>query len=100
MIAKAFHQLIEQIAEGTLTVGIAYWGKAYTQHWKILMQIAIMGKNPLPAPQFAAKWMRIFQIDFALGGFTDMRNHITGFDRIVTHQLGNRRFNRRLVIDK
>src|SRR5690606_10616375 len=100
MKAKAVHQLIQQVTEGTLTVGIFELGIALCQFRNIIMYIAIMGKNPLPPPKFTAKRMGIFQVNFALSGFAYMRNHIAGFDRIITHQFSNRRFNRRLVIDE
>jgi hypothetical protein len=71
-----------------------------TQRRLKAMQITIMCENPVTPPQFAHKWMRIFKGDFALCGFTDMCNHIAGFNRIVANQVSNRRLNRGLIIDK
>ena len=72
----------------------------FRSHGMEFLQVAIMGKHPVAAPQFAHEGVAVFQRHPALRGLADMRDDIARLDRIAFDQLGHRRGDGRLVVDE
>lgn len=87
---KALRQRIQQKTEGALAVGGAY-GQVTAGELRIeIEQIAVVGEDPVAAPEFALEGVGVLQTDIALRGLADMRHHIHGLNRVVLHQSGQR----------
>src|SRR5574343_313406 len=96
LAAEAAAQFLKQPAEGAFAVGQADRDEAAVERRREIEQVAVVGENPVAAPQFAYEGMGVFQPDCALRRLADMGDDVPGADRVAAYQFGDRRGARRL----
>ena len=74
----------------SFAVGVANRLEMAVQVGRVILQVAIVGKHPVAAPQFAHKGVGVFQGDLAHCGFAHMRHHVVAFNGVVFEHLRNR----------
>ena len=74
--AEALAQRLQNPAESPFAVGQANGQKAAIQRRRKVDQIAVVGKNPVAAPEFAHERMRVFEADGALCRLADMSDDV------------------------
>ena len=82
-----FRQFLHDPAEGQFTVCAANWAEMPVQPGREILQITVVGEDPIPTPQLAHEGMAVLQIHGTLRGFADVRNDIAAFDRVASDQL-------------
>ena len=93
-------QLLHQPAEGVFAVGVAHRMEAAVQPGPEVLEVAVVGEDPVAAPQFAHEGMAILERDLPLRGLADMGNDVGRLDRVTLDQFGDRRGDRGLVVDE
>jgi hypothetical protein len=83
-----------------LAVGIADWPERSVQAWCEVLQVAVVGEDPVAAPQFAHEGMAVLERHLALRGLADVGDDVGGLDRIALDQFGDRRIDGGLVVDE
>ncbi|MNT60158.1 hypothetical protein D3C72_1977170 [compost metagenome] len=97
---EALAQALHQRAEGQFAVGIAHWLVDAGQERGEALQVAVMGKDPVAAPQLAHEGVAVLQQHGALRGLADMRDDVLGLDRVALDQVRHRRGAGGLVVDE
>ncbi|MPN06497.1 hypothetical protein SDC9_153753 [bioreactor metagenome] len=64
------------------------------------LQIAVVGKHPVAAPEFAHEGVAVLQAHHALRGLANVRDDVLAADGIFADQLGHRRVDGAFVIDE
>ncbi|MCY1370791.1 hypothetical protein D9M69_578970 [compost metagenome] len=70
------------------------------QRGEIVLQIAVVGKHPVAAPEFACEGVGVFQRHFADGGLAHMGDDVLALERVFLQKLRHRRPGRTLVVHK
>jgi len=65
-----------------------------------VLQIAVVRKHPVAAPQLAHKGVAVLQADHALGGLADVGDDVLALDGVATDQLGHRRVDGAFMVHK
>ncbi len=99
-VGVGFGQFLHQPAKSQFAVGVAHRLKAAMQFWRVIFQVAIVGKNPVAAPQLAHKRVAVFQRHLAHRGLAHMRHHVMTLDGITFEHLGNGRGGGTGFVDK
>jgi len=87
----AAYEGIEDGAEGAFAVSVAGGEKAAGEAGMEGMKGAVVGEEPVMAPEFTDEGVGIFESDAAVGGFADMSDGVSGFDRIGFEESGDGR---------
>ncbi len=95
-----FPQLLHDPAERALAVGVADGAEMGVQFGSVFLEVAVVGKHPVAAPQLAHERVAVLQAGHALGGLADMGNDIAALDRVFAYQLGHRRRDGALMVDE
>ena len=75
-VTEALMQRLQQITKCLLAIGGPYRAESARQIRRKIFQVAVMGKHPVTAPQFANEGVAILQSDMSLGSFADMRDDV------------------------
>ena len=65
-----------------------------------LLQVAVVRKHPVVAPEFAHERVAVFQAHHALRGLADVGDDVFAADRVFANQLGDGRVDGAFVVDK
>ena len=93
-------QLLHQPAERELAVGAAHRAERRVQARVVLLQVAVVGEHPVPAPQLALERVRVLQRHAALRRLADVGDDVVAADRIAPHHVGHRRVASALRVDE
>jgi hypothetical protein len=61
------------------------------QQGRKVFQVAVVGKHPVAAPEFAHKGVAVFHADRAHRGFAHVGHHVVAFDGVAAQHLRNGR---------
>jgi hypothetical protein len=86
--------------KGALAVGATDRQEAAVERRVEILQVAVVGEDPVAAPQLAHEGMGVLQRDVALRRLADVGDDVLRADRIPAHQLGDGRFDGRLRIEE
>src|SRR5690554_1706561 len=87
-VTKSSHQFRQQKAERGFTVGLSIGFEARIYRRLEIMQITVVGKHPVIAPQLAAEGVAIDQLYRPKGGLADMGDQIAGENIPAQKRLG------------
>lgn len=82
-------QFLHQPTKCQFAVGAAHRPETGVQPWRIVLQMTVVRKHPVAAPELPYKRVAVLQHHGALGGFSDMGNHVAAFDGVAPDQVGN-----------
>ncbi|CAD9219084.1 hypothetical protein BCEN4_1380026 [Burkholderia cenocepacia] len=98
---KGLAQPLHQHAERLFAVGRADRVVDTAVHVRrVVLQVAVMREDPVPAPQLAHERMAVLEQDVPLRRLADVGDRVLGLDRVALHHFGDRRRGRCLVIDE
>ncbi len=95
-----FPQLLHDPAEGPFAVGVADGAEMGVQLGRVFLEIAIVGKHPVAAPELAHERVAVLQAGHALGGLADVGDDVAALDRVLADQLGHGGGDRALMVDE
>ena len=75
-VGKTLAQVLQQPTKSQFTVSLTDRQKATIECGLVIHQIAVVRKNPVTPPEFAAKRVCIFQANAALCRLSDMRDDV------------------------
>ena len=84
-------QLLHQPAEGAFAVGVAHRAEGAVQPRLEALQVAVVRKHPVAAPQLAHEGVGVLQRHAALRGLADVGDDVVAADRVALDQVGHRR---------
>ena len=93
-------ELLKNPAEGLLAVGVAYRMEVGMQFGSEALEISVVGKDPVAAPQFTHEGVAVLQAYRALRGLADVGDDVAALDRLLAYQLGDGRVDGALVADE
>ena len=97
---KALAQRLHDETEGEFAVGIAHGLVDAREKRREVLQVAVVRKDPMPAPQLPHERMAVFQPHRALRRLADVRDDVLGLDRVALDQFRHRRGAGRLIVDE
>ena len=65
-----------------------------------VLQVAVVGEDPVAAPQLAQERVAVFEQDMPLRRLADVRDRVARLDRITLDHFRERRARRRLMVDE
>lgn len=81
-------------------VGVAHRAEMRVEAGAEILQIAVVGKNPIASPEFTYEGVAVLKAHNALGRLADVGDDVFAFDRVSADQLCHRRLHRCLMIYK
>ena len=83
--------LLQHPAKGQLAVRRSDRPKAAVQQGRKVFQVAVVGKNPVAAPEFAHKGVAVLQVDRTHRGLAHMGHDVVAFDGVAAQHVRNGR---------